>query len=274
MRSRSIPDLVPADDRGLLLGDGLFETVRLRRGRPFRLDRHLLRLESSARLLGIPVPGELGQRVSQALLGWEGVDGALRITLTRGAGAGVAPPTDPRPRLIVTVQETESDPEHARRGLSARVLGRLDEKALVTALKVTAYPERIQAIRLARSHGADEALLRNSRDRLVEGAASNLYAVTREGVLLAPGPEEGALAGITRELLLELAAELRLSVEERGVEVEEVAGLTEIFLSSSIRGVVAVTELDGHPVGSGSPGPVLLKLQRGLEERVAREVPE
>ncbi len=270
MRARSTPSMVGSDDRGLLLGDGVFETVRLYGGRPVFLERHLARMEVGARTLGIPIPEKLRSRVGEAMRGWDGEDAALRITLTRGPGAGLAPPPDPRPELIVSVRGWSEDPGVLQRGLSARLHGRVDEQALVVGVKAIGYTERIQALRMARLAGADEALIRNSRGRVVEGSASNVLAVAGGDTLLAPGPEEGALAGITRELLLEIAEDLGLRSDPRGLEPSELEEVSELLLSSSLRGVVPVTEIEGRAVGTGRPGPIFRALRQGLGERVGR----
>jgi branched-chain amino acid aminotransferase len=271
--SASDPPVVPADDRGLLLGDGLFETVPLYRGRPFRLEAHLARLEGGASRVGIPVPADLRERVRGAVARWKGRDGGLRITLTRGTGPGLAPPPPPSSRLVIGMLAAKAGEKESGgvRGLRAVIRGRLEERALVSGLKVLGMLERVQALRLARAGGADEALIRNSRDLLVEGSASNLLAV-RGTVLIAPGPEQGALPGITREVLLGLAPSMGLAVAERGVAVAELEDLSEILLSSSLREVVPVIEVEGRPLGSGAPGPVFLEMARRFREIVEVEL--
>jgi branched-chain amino acid aminotransferase len=274
-------------DRGLLLGDGLFETVLLRNGRPFRLGRHLARLEEGASRVGIPVPDDLEGRIDETLRRarrrvdtpasedaprWE----ALRITLTRGPGDGLIPPEDPAPGLYLRVRTIRRAPPAERPGISAVTAGRVDERALSNALKSTGYLERILAHREARRQGADEAILLNSRDRMVEGSASNLFRV-REGVLYTPGCREGALPGVTRAVLLELAASMGIPLGEgpAAPTPEEAYTDCELFLSSSIRGPIALVRLDGTPIGpterEGRPGPVFSRLAEALERLIESE---
>lgn len=268
-------EYVPSDDRGLLLGDGLFETIRLYGGRPFRLPRHLERLTTGAASVGIPVPHDLADRAAGALAAWGDRDGILRLTLTRGSGWGLAPPEPPRSRLLVAVRPLVRAPTGRPRpapgeALTARVLGRVDERSLVAGLKTIGYLERVQALRLARRSGADEALLRNSLDRIVEGSASNLVAAIGRTVV-SPGPADGALAGITRAVVLEEASRLGWSVEERGLEAAELGALAELLLTSSVREVVPVVEIDGRPVGDGTPGPIGRELTERFQAVVRKE---
>jgi branched-chain amino acid aminotransferase len=269
--TESTPQTIPADDRGLLLGDGLFETVRLYRGRPFRLERHLARLASGASTVGIPVPPELGARVAEAVASYAGEDAALRITLTRGPGDGLAPPPAARSRLIVGVRRLGGAREGPGRGFRALIRGRLEERSLVATLKATGYLERIQALRLAHGEGADEALITNSRGHVVEGSSSNLFAL-RDSTLFAPGPDEGALPGITREVVLEAARAMDLPVVERGLGPAELGEASEVMLSSTVRGIVPVVEIEGRRVGTGEPGPTWRALAEALSDTVTREL--
>ena len=263
---------VPADDRGLLLGDGLFDTLRLYRGRPFRLEQHLDRLQRGAAVVGIDVPADLRLRVDTAIRSWSGGDGALRITLTRGSGSGLAPPGDGRSRLLVSIRGLSGDGgQSASKGIHALLRGRVDECALVSGLKTIGYLERIQALRLAMAQGADEALLRNSRDRVVEASASNVAAVLGSG-LVAPGPPDGALGGITRSIVLGEAEAMGMLIEERGLEPDELGEVSEILLTSSVREIVPVVRVEGLAVGSGKPGPLLEEMRDRLRRRVEAEL--
>lgn len=264
-----------ADDRAFLLGDGLFETIRLYRGQPFRLGDHLRRIQRAAEAVGLDLPADLDTRV-RAFLGDASDDGdaALRITVSRGRGGdlagsgGVALPTLAF-RLVPARRSTTGDV----RPLVAVLEGWLHEKAVTAAVKHVGYLERVTALRRARRRGADEALLRNSEGRVVEATSSNVLAVTADRVLVTPGPGQGALAGITRAVLLEVAARAvpEMSVEERGLEPREIPGLRELFLTSSIREIAPVVRVEGSPVGDGVAGPLFRRLRAGFREVVRRE---
>lgn len=289
------PPSLPTDDRGVLLGDGLFETIRLYDGRPFRLAYHLRRLREGADVVGISVPDEIETRVETALKQWTGGDGALRITLTRGSGHGLLPSSEAPGRLLFLLRPIEFDPEILTRGVRAVIRGRVEERALTSGLKTIGYLERIQGARLAKEAGAEEALLQNSRDHLVEGTASNLFGV-REGVLVAPGVREGALPGITREIVLEAAGapstarpvevpgalrapklkeaagQLGLRVEERGIGPEELSEFSELFLTSSLRGIVPLVEVEGRKIGTGEPGSIFHEVSERYAAVVREEI--
>ncbi|TVP57418.1 MAG: hypothetical protein EA351_05810 [Gemmatimonadales bacterium] len=290
-------------DRGLLLGDGLFETILVRRGVPFRLDRHLARLRLAAGRTGIPLPAELASAARDRIesgvdLPGEGLHGAdrsdadrpgsdrsrvgaprptssartrpefaaLRITITRGPGDGLAPPTRPVGAMYLSYRAIERPPPSERPGLSAMTVGRVDERALTAGLKHTGYLERILALRAAREVGLDEAVLQNSSGALVEGSASNLFAV-QSGTLLTPAVAEGALPGITRQAILELAEVAGVPVEIRAPGPEE--PVDELFLTSALRGPVPLVRLDEREFGP--PGPIYLRLARDLEAVIGRE---
>jgi len=268
------PPHVAADNRGLLLGDGLFETLRLYGGRPFRLERHLERLAVGAERLGIQVPPDLQVRVDVALARWGREDGALRVTLTRGGGGGMVPPDPSEPSLLISISPIpDFRPPGAGDtmiGLAARTFGRIDERSLTSGLKLIGYGERIHALRLAREQGADEALLRNSGGRIVEASAANLVGV-RDGQVLSPGVAHGALPGITREVILEVAKLRGMSVVEKGFDAADLQTLDELFATSSIRELAPIVSVDGLPVGSGAPGPETRAFAREFRRVTAEE---
>jgi branched-chain amino acid aminotransferase len=269
------PSVVSAEDRAFLLGDGLFETVGVHGGVAFRLGAHLARLREAAARVGIPAPEGLEARVRRAVP--EGWDGVLRITVSRGVGGaldgiGTVGPTVAL-RLAPGVPWRAGvweGPEPA--GLRAVLEGRLAEGALTAGIKGTAYLERIAALRRARERGVDEALLRDSAGKIVEGTSANLIAVTGRGRLVAPGPAQGVLAGITRAVVLDEARSEGFTVEERALAVGELASIRELLLTSSIRGVAAVVEVEGRPVGEGVIGGAFFQLRNAYRRVVAREV--
>lgn len=265
------PPVVSADDRGFLLGDGLFETIRLYRGRPFRLAAHLRRLAEGAGRVGIDWPPDLEGRVERSVAGWGGDDGALRITLTRGGEGGVRPEEGAASRAAIRITPWRAEGRWYEEGLRAHAAGVVASGALTAGLKTLGYLERVQAVRTAVARGGDEALLSDERGALVEGSASNLLVV-EEGRVLAPGPAQGALPGITREVVLARLRDDGFEVAERTVPRAEAHAAAEILLTSSLREVVPVVELDGRPVGEGCPGPVFRAAVEGLRARVAAEL--
>lgn len=263
------PLTISAEDRAFLLGDGLFETIRVYRGRPFRLSAHLERLERGMDRIGLQLAeiDFLRERLGEALS--RGPDeAALRITVSRGVGGGPAGEGATNPTVAIRVIPVQRQ----TRALHAVLEGWIHEAALTAGLKITGYLERIVALRRARARGAHEALIRNSRGEVVEGSTSNVVGVDRTGVLLAPGAAQGVLSGITLGVVLGAARDAGIVVEERGIRPDEIPALRELFLTSSIRELAPVVEVEGDPVGSGEPGPVFIALRRAFREVVAAEV--
>ena len=263
LRPESEP-VVGATDHGLTVGDGVFETCEVTGGRAFALTRHLRRLESNARALGlVPAPeDEIRSAVEAVLAGFDASAGRLRITLTGGPGPMGSGRGDAGPTLIVVAGPGRA----ASTARAVRVPWVRNERSAVAGLKTTSYAENVVALARAVSAGADEALLANTRDELCEGTGSNVF-VELDGELLTPGLESGCLAGISRALLLEWAAQDGLPVREVApaelpyrVLDEISAGRGGLAITSSTRHVAPVISLDG------------VELAVGVVTRAAREL--
>jgi branched-chain amino acid aminotransferase len=250
-------------DRGFTLGDGVFETLRAYAGRPFRLDAHLARLESSAAVLGIPLPlpaARIAAAVAETLAAnaLTTGDAAIRITLTRGPGArGLLPPESPRPTLMITAAAYQPAPA---RPLSAVIVGiRRNEHSPLSRLKTLSYLDNVLAQREAAERGADEAILRNTAGRLVGAARANLFVV-RSRTLLTPPVTEGVLPGIARAEVLAIAAGLGIHAHETPLERDAVADADEAFLSNSLIEVAALGSIDKRTIGDGGIGPLTAQI--------------
>ena len=247
---------VSARDRGFTLADGVFETMRARGGTVFRLERHLARLERALAVLQIPVPPQLHEWVVRAAKASGAEDSSLRLTVTRGAGpAGVTPPSDPRPTVIVSAGPMPLFPASMYAvGLSAHVpSGRRNEYSMTAGLKTLAYVDAVAGLLEARRAGADEALFLDTEGHCSEATASNLFIWTG-AELVTPPLSCGVLPGITREAVLEIARVEGLPVAERAFGLDELRSADEAFLTSSLRGVAALVRIDAHPIGEGVPG--------------------
>ena len=269
---------VSALDRGFTLADGLFETLRVYDGAPFRLDAHLERMARGAAVLGMSMPdGELRATVAAALrgaaaAGWR--DAALRLTLTRGTGiVGVAPPPPaeraPPPTAVVTVQPLPEFPAAVyERGLSARVAsGVRNERAMSAGLKTLGYTDAVLALAEARRAGADEAIFLDGEGHVSETTSSNVFAVAGD-TLVTPPLSCGALPGITRAAVVELARGLEIEVVERALSLDELRGAREAFLTSSLRELAPLVRLNGDAIGLGGPGSTTRELTRAYRELV------
>jgi len=267
---------VSALDAGLLLGAGLFETLRTYGGRPFRLGAHLGRLRESGQVLRIFVKETDDQvaAIIARLVEANGVPEArLRITATRGAlEAGLEDDEAPPAVLLVTAGPMTPYPAHFyERGATVVVSDiRVNESDPTTFHKTTAYMANLLALREAHRGRAAEAIRFNTRNRLAEGAISNVFLV-RDGRLLTPPVEEGLLPGITRAAVLELAAEADVPAEQRALTVHDLLDADEVFLTNSIMEVMPVARVEAREIGQGRPGPVTRKLADAYRALVARE---
>jgi branched-chain amino acid aminotransferase len=264
---------VSAQDRGFTLSDGLFETMRVRRGRVFRVERHLARLRDGLLALGIPAPSQLRTWLSRAVDEAVAEDSALRLTVTRGLGAsGLAPSANVTPTVIVSVSPMPVFPPSTyEAGLHAHLAsGRRNERAMTAGMKTLAYTDAVMALLEARRTGADEALFLDTEEHLSEASASNLFVWTGE-TLLTPPLSCAALPGVTRAAILELASVLRLDVSDRPFGLEHLQAAPEAFLTSSLRGVAPLVRLDGRPIGSGVPGPVTRRVSDAYAALIERE---
>lgn len=263
-------------DRGLLYGDGLFETMRAYQGKPFLLGEHLARLAEGCAALALPMPpGKQLADAVRAVLDANGLgdrDARVRITLTRGAGpGGLFPEQALEPTVLVAAQPLDLPPwlvagEGARAVTSAqRVLSG------AAHVKTTSFQSHVLAKAEAQRGNAWEALLLNERGEVAEGATSNVFALRGDGVLVTPPATAGILPGLTRAVVLRLAKPaLCLDAREEPLRPLDLVQAREAFLTSSVAEVVALTKVDGRAIGDGAPGPVTRAVRDAYRAEVAR----
>lgn len=253
-------------DRGFLYGDSVYETLRTAGGRPIEMTRHLVRLHASAAGIGLVIPftdDELRAAVRDTHEAAGNPDSYIRLIVTRGTGPIML---DPRmstsPLLVVLVQAlTLPDPALYAAGLKVRIVDitKISARALDPSLKTGNYLNSIQALRQAADGAAEDAILCNPAGHVAEGASSNVFMV-RGGALLTPSLATGLLEGITRAIVIALARDLGLDVRETTILPAELRAADEVFLTSSIRGPMPVTTLDGAAVGAGGIGPLTRRI--------------
>ena len=247
-------------DHAIIVGDGVFETLKVIDGTPFALTRHLGRLKRSADGLGLPEPDDAVVRVAVAeTLAVDPKAERLRITWSSGPGPlgsdrGGGPGT-----LLVASSPGTVWPETVRVHLCEWTR---NERGALTGLKTTSYAENVRALEAAHQRGASEALLTNTQGQLCEGTGTNVFLVV-DGALVTPPLSSGCLAGITRELILELA-----DVVERDVDPSEFTEASEAFLTSSTREVGAISAVD-DTVLQEAPGSVTVELTAAFADLVA-----
>jgi branched-chain amino acid aminotransferase len=247
-------------DRGLLFGEGAFETMRTYGVSIFALDEHLARLARSLTAIGVALPcpeATLADEARRARDAFGADDAIVRVVVTAG---------DDAPARIVLVEPLVVPPEDRYVGGFSVTLRRGPSLA-VPGAKTTSYVANLLARREAASAGADEALLLDEDGDVVEGATSNVLAVL-DGVVVTPPTSRGALPGITLRHALLLAAQAGLMVREQRLPASTLPLVSELMLTSTLREVAPVTRVDGRPVGTGSPGPIATELRRSF--RAAR----
>ena len=236
-------------DRGLLYGDGCFEVLRTWGGVARELDDHLDRLLDTARFLQLKTPrrAELAASVVRCVVAaGSRTDHRIRIVLTRGPGSLATSLGDlGQGRAIVIVEPLPPQPTELSLAVVDWPIAGGGE-----GRKTLAYLDRVYAQDLARIAGADEALRLDHRGNVVEGATSNVF-IAAAGVVATPPTEHGALPGIVRARVLQLCERERVGLAVRTLAVDDLRAADEIFVTSSLRGVVAVTRLDGVPRLSG-----------------------
>jgi branched-chain amino acid aminotransferase len=253
-------------DRGLLYGDSVFETLGTYAGRPFAVVEHVRRLRRSAELVFIDLTlsdAALIAEISEAIRQSGNAESYVRVIVTRGSGElGLDPAlaVDPQ-RIIIVTALHRPNPSAYEKGVTAityRTQRATDETGAAGA-KVGNYLVAVMAMKQAKPVGANEALIVDGAGRIVEGATSNVFMV-KNGELVTPAENSGILSGITRAVVLEAAAQEGIAVTFTCPTVTETLDADELFITSSIRQVLAITELDGHSIGAHVPGPVYRRL--------------
>lgn len=252
-------------DHGLLVGDGVFETVRVYGGRPFAWTRHLDRLGHSAAGLGLTVPdrGALRAAADAVLAANDHVEARLRITVTGGVAPLGSERGESGPTVIVATSVVKPGPASVRVVVVPWVR---NDRGATAGLKTTSYAENVRALAYAQERGASEAIFANTRDELCEATGSNVFVV-RDGVVATPPGASGCLLGVTRALVLELG----VPIEETPLPLDALHDADEAFLTSTTREVQPIAAIDDRPVPS-VPGPITAKLAELFTALVARDL--
>ncbi len=272
LNGRFVPEaeaVVPVFDRGFLYGDGLFETLRVYRGAPFRWAEHWRRLEQGAHLLNIRLPfstAELRDFAAQLVERNRLPEALLRVTLSRGVGPrGYSPRGADTPTLVMTLHPVPDAAGQAPplwRAVTASF--RLPANEALAQYKTCNKLPQVLARAEAETRGADEALLLNTRGEIVEGASSNLFWIS-EGVVCTPPLDCGILAGVTRDLVLEICRKLGLPARETAITPSGLRQAQGVFVSLSSWGIVGITALDAEALARS---PLVDRLQAAYQEAI------
>ena len=276
--------LMPADtphlsafDRGFQLGDGVFETLRARAGRPAELAEHVARLQRSAAGLAIPLPDDIESRLAEgiaALVAAEGLDGptgdaSIRVTVSRGVyfGRGLLPPAEhPPATIVIQAWPVPAAPkDHLERGLHLVPSSvRRDPENPLSALKTTSRADYVYARVEARNAGADDALFLTTDGFISEATSANVFVI-RGDELATPALACAILPGTTRSWILRWAESVGLRAEEGWLTTRHLLEADEAFISSSVAGILPVTRFDGDAIGEGRPGTWTLRARADRE---------
>jgi branched-chain amino acid aminotransferase len=260
-------------DRGLVVGDGVFETLRVYGGVPFAWRRHLERLAHSAAGLGISLPstGDLRAAADAVLTANDLREARLRLTVTAGEGPPGSSRAGAKPTAFVVAVALEPAPTTTRAAMAPWTR---NEHGATAGLKTISYAANVRALAFAEARGATEALFANTSGNLCEATGSNVFVVL-DGDFVTPPASAGCLLGVTRGLLLELAPTVGIEACERDLPMDALARASEVILTSTTREVQAVDRIvvDGsEDFAYAAPGPLASRLAPAFAALVARDL--
>ena len=274
-----------AFDRGFQLGDGVFETLRARGGRPTELAEHLARLRRSADGLDIDLDDGLESAIRAGIdalleaedLGGPDGDASIRITASRGSifGRGLLPAERSRPTIVIQAWPVPPTPaDHLERGLHLVTSAvRRDPDNPLVSLKTTSRADYVYARLEARRAGADDALFMTLEEDISEATSANIFLVRGAAgdrpELATPSLDRAILPGTTRSWILGWASRAGLEPREQRLTADDLHDADEAFLCSSVAGILPVTRFDGRPIGSGRPGSWTMRAREAREAFIA-----
>lgn len=261
-------------DHGLLYGDGVFEGIRLYGGNVFRLEQHLERLEYSAKAILLTMPWsrkELADAVCETCRANQLKDAYIRLVVTRGVGdLGLSPWLCKKPSVFIIADKIALYPaKYYVEGLEIVTVPtrRVNPAALSPAIKSLNYLNNILAKIEAKQFGALEAIMLNDQGFVAECTGDNIFII-HKGKIFTPAAQQGALKGITRDAVFDLAAELNIPIEQHDLTRYDVWNADEVFLTGTGAEVIPVVKLDGRQIGDGKPGPIFLRVLEAFRRLV------
>ena len=263
-------------DHGFLFGDGVFEGMRSYNGKVFRLRDHMIRLWNSAKalMIEIPITVEAMEAATYETLKINDIkDGYIRLIVTRGIGTlGLDAHLCKEPQIVIIADHLALYPkEHYEKGLEIVTAStvRTNPSMVSPQIKSLNYLNNIMAKIEGHQAGCVEVLMLNTKGEVAECSGDNIFIISK-GKLHTPPPEAGILEGITRQTVLEIAAEMGISVKETPMTRYDIFSADECFLTGSAAELIPVVKLDGRPIGDGKPGAMTKKLLNRFQEETKK----
>ena len=253
------------NDRGLLLGDGIFETMKHSGNKIISLDKHINRLKKSLKYLNIPMPGRINDLscICKDLILKNNINFnktiAIRVTVTRGkSDRGINIPKEQNPNLIISITPYTNIDNIIRASLTSVVR---NEYSALTTLKVIQYLEPIMARKEAQDKGYDEGIMLNTKNNITESSAANIFFVKNDEIIT-PKISDGVLPGIVREIIISECKKSGILLTERSVRQEELSDFIEVFQTNSLIDVQSISQIDD------------VKFKVGVEANITNKVKE
>ncbi len=260
-------------DHGLLYGDGVFEGIRVYDGNVFKLDDHIARLFRSAKAIALEIPmtpAGVAKAVIKTCKANGIKSGYVRLLITRGVGTlGLNPYLCDKPQIIIIAATIQLYPARLyKEGMPIVTVGtvRNHPEAINPNIKSLNYLNNILAKIEAINAGVMEAIMLNSAGYVAEATGDNVFTVSGQ-TLNTPPPSEGALAGITRAVVMELAQERGYEVREERMSRYDLYNADEVFLTGTAAEVIGIIDIDKRSIGEGVPGPVTRELAKAFRKR-------
>ena len=264
-------------DRGFLYGDSIYEVIRTYDNKPFAFEQHLKRLARSAKHLLINIPNQdwIADQVKITLQAASNPESYIRIIITRGAGPLTLDPTQAEnPLCVIIVKELEAFPEWMyEKGIRLLVPNqrRIPRNKDDPAAKTGNYLNSVLALGQAKRAGFDDALILDVHGRVAEATSANIFIV-RQGKLFTPTLETGLLTGVTRQLILELAQRESLTCTKCDLHLDDLYTADEIMMTSTLREVMPVVQVENQIIGTGHPGPIYKRIHERFSTYVRNMV--
>jgi len=252
-------------DHGFLFGDNIYETMRTYRGRVFLIERHLFRMEASANLISLNLPlnqADIQRQIEKTASAGGNNESYIRMIVTRGKGAiSLDMDSSERASYVIIVKPLEQYPrEYYQRGVKLAMVSirRNDRQSLNPRIKSGNLLNNVLAFMQAKSEGAFEGILCNLAGNVTEATSSNVFLV-KDGKLITPSLDSGLLSGVTRGLVLELAAAQQIPIDERNVHPDELLQCDECFITSTTKAIIPVNQISDTRLAD-APGDVTKQL--------------